>query len=206
MATLQTPDPPTFWQKLAAKHDVWLPDLGRIRDVPLERRDAIAKTLIRRAERTAFVQGVGLGFGGAATILPDAGFLSAIILRLSQRLSLLYGMENQDSAEPAQMWKAAAAAAGLDCGKGLAEKHLLKKLAPQIAERVAPHIGAEVAGKWGARLVPVVSSALGGALNFSLVRTWGRRLQRDLRARYLAAQPDSLDPVSPYATPGITTV
>jgi uncharacterized protein (DUF697 family) len=192
LATLPTPDSEKFWRQLAAKHGVWLPNLSRMRDVPLERLDAIAKTLIHRAERAALVQGVGLGFGGAATVLPDASLLSAIIIRLTQRLCLLYGIESHDAADRTQMWKAAAVAAGVDYGKDFAEKHVIKKVAPSIAEHLAPRIGAEVAGKLAARFVPVASSALGGALNFSLVRTWGRRLQRDLRARYLELKAESL--------------
>lgn len=201
LATLQPSDSETFWRHLADKHGVWLPDLSRIKDVPLERLDAIAKTLIRKAERTALVQGVGLGFGGAAAVLPDASLLSAIILQLTQRLCLLYGIELYNSGDRVEMWKAAAAAAGLDYGKGFAEKHVLKKFAPRIAERLSARLGAEVAGKWASRLVPVASSAIGGAVNFSFVRTWGRRLQRNLRARYLDMRPDSLPSPISYATP-----
>src|SRR5256712_14112920 len=83
------------------------------------------------------------------------------------------------------MWKAAAAASGIDYGKDLAEKQLLEKLAPRIAERFAAKIGAETAEKWVGRLVPLASSAIGGALNFSFVRGWGRRVQRHLRAKHL---------------------
>lgn len=199
--SLHTSDSGTFWRHLAEQHGVWLPDLSRIKDVPLERLDAIAKTLIRKAERTALVQGVGLGFGGVAAALPAASFLSAIILRLTQRLCILYGIELHNSGERIEMWKAAAAAAGLDYGKGFAEKYVLKKFASHIAARRSARIGSEVAGKWASRLVPVASSAIGGALNFSFVRTWGRRVQRNLRARYLAVPPQSLSSPISYSTP-----
>ena len=188
MSTLQTADSETFWRQLAARHNVWLPDLARLKDVPLERLDAIAKTLIRRAERADLVQGVGFGFGGVVAVLPDASLLSAILVRLTRRLSLLYGIATDDAASRSEMWQAAAAAASLDYGKGFAEKYVLRKFAPQIAERIGARFTSEVAGKWAARLIPVAGSALGGALNFSLVRAWGRRMQRDLRTRYLAAQ------------------
>jgi uncharacterized protein (DUF697 family) len=190
LTTLQSTDSETFWRKLAARHGVWLPDSNRIKDVPLDRLDAIAKTLIHKAERTALIQGVGLGFGGAATFLPDASFLGAVMMRLTQRLCLVYGIDHH-AQERHEMWKAAAAAAGIDFGKGLAEKHVLRKFAPQVAERLVSRANEEIAKKWAARLVPLASSALGGAVNFSLVRTWGWRLQRDLRERYLKAQSDS---------------
>ena len=86
------------------------------------------------------------------------------------------------------MWKAAAAASGIDYGKDLAEKQILEKLAPRIAERFAAKIGAEAAEKWAGRLIPLASSAIGGALNFSFVRGWGRRVQRHLRAEHLKAK------------------
>jgi len=49
----------------------------------------------------------------------------------------------------------------------------------------------EIAKKWAARLVPLAKLGVGRRCYFSLVRTWGWRLQRDLRERYLKAQSDS---------------
>jgi len=45
-----------------------------------------------------------------------------ITLRLIQRLSLLYGFEAHGHDQRVEMWKAAAAASGIDYGKDLAEK------------------------------------------------------------------------------------
>jgi hypothetical protein len=47
----------------------------------------------------------------------------------------------------------------------------------------------ESAEKWAARLIPLASSAVGGAMNFTFVRGWGRRVQRHLRARHMEARP-----------------
>jgi hypothetical protein len=88
-----------------------------------------------------------------------------------------------------EMWKAAAAAAGIDYGKDLAEKQILEKLIPRIVGRFAAKIGAEAAEKWAGRLIPLASSAIGGALNFSFVRSWGRRVQRHLRAKHQGTSP-----------------
>ena len=153
-----------------------------MKDVPLDRLDAIAKQLIRDAERLALAEGAGFGLGGMITFLPDAGILTVITLRLIQRLSLLYGFETHGRDQRMEMWKAAAAAAGIDYGKDLAEKQILEKLVPRIVGRFAAKIGAEAAEKWAGRLIPLASSAIGGALNFSFVRSWGRRVQRHLRA------------------------
>jgi uncharacterized protein (DUF697 family) len=159
-----------------------------MKDVPIERLDSIAKTLIRDAERLALAEGAGFGLGGMITFLPDASLLTVITLRLIQRLSLLYGFEAQGQDQRTEMWKAAAAAAGIDYGKDLAEKQILERLVPRIAERFAAKIGAETAEKWASRLIPLAGSAIGGALNFSFVRGWGRRVQRHLRAKHLAAK------------------
>jgi uncharacterized protein (DUF697 family) len=178
-------DPEDFRRHLANKHGLWVPDFARMKDVPTERLDAIAKALIRDAERLALAEGAGFGLGGMITFLPDASLLTVITLRLIQRLSLLYGFEARGSDQRIEMWKAAAAASGIDYGKDLVEKQILEKLAPRIAERFAAKIGAEAAEKWVGRLIPLAGSAIGGALNFSFVRGWGRRVQRHLRARHL---------------------
>ncbi len=190
-------DPEDFRRQLADKHGLWVPDFARMKDVPTERLDAIAKTLIRDAERLALAEGAGFGLGGIITFLPDASLLTVITLRLIQRLSLLYGFEARGRDQRMEMWKAAATASGIDYGKDLAEKQILEKLAPRIVERFAAKMGAEMAEKWVGRLIPLASSAIGGALNFSFVRAWGRRVQRHLRARHLEGKAATVP--APYA-------
>src|SRR5580704_19594726 len=88
-------NPDDFRKQLANKHGLWVPSFSRMHDVPLERLDAIAKKLIRDAERLALAEGAGFGLGGMMTIIPDTGLLTAITLRLIQRLCLLYGFEQR---------------------------------------------------------------------------------------------------------------
>ena len=45
-------------------------------------------------------------------------------------------------------------------------------------------------------MIPLASSAIGGALNFSFVRTWGWRVQKNLRERHIAS-----DAARPAARP-----
>jgi uncharacterized protein (DUF697 family) len=192
-------DPEEFRRQLSNKHGVWVANFDRMKDVTIERLDAIAAALIRDAERLAFAEGAGFGLGGMITLLPDASLLTVITLRLIQRLALLYGFEAQGRDQRIEMWKAAAAAAGIDYGKDLAEKQILEKIAPRIAERLAAKVGAETAEKWVGRLVPLASSAIGGALNFSFVRGWGRRVQRNLRAKHLHARVSAAFPSPGFA-------
>ena len=191
-------DPEEFRRELSNKHHLWVPDFARMQDVPIERLDAIAAALIRDAERLALAEGAGFGLGGLITFLPDASLLTLITLRLMQRLALLYGFETHSGDQRIEMWKAAAAASGIDYGKDLAEKQILEKLAPRIAERFAAKIGAEAAEKWVGRLIPVAGSVIGGALNFSFVRGWGRRVQRHLRAKHLEAKASASPPSPAY--------
>lgn len=187
-------NPDDFRRQLANKHGLWVPNFSRMHDVPLERLDEIAKSLIRDAARLAMAEGAGFGLGGMMTLIPDAGLLTAITMRLIQRLCLLYGFESQGQDERMELWMAAAAASGVDYGKDLAEKQMFEKLAPRIVERLAIRIGRETAEKWVARLIPLASSAIGGALNFSFVRAWGRRVQRNLRTKHLLARASGAAP------------
>jgi uncharacterized protein (DUF697 family) len=192
-------DPEDFRRHLANKHGLRVPNFARMKDVPIERLDGIATALIRDAERLALAEGAGFGFGGMITFLPDVSLLTVITLRLIQRLSLLYGFEARGRYQRMEMWKAAAAASGIDYGKDLAETQILEKLGPRIVERFAAKIGAEAAEKWVGRLIPLASSAIGGALNFSFVRGWGRRVQRNLRSKHL--EMDGMPPPQAGHTP-----
>jgi uncharacterized protein (DUF697 family) len=192
-------NPEDFRRQLADKHALWVPHFSRMQDVPLDRLDAIAEKLIRDAERLALAEGAGLGLGGMVTLLPDASILTAITLRLIQRLCLLYGFETRGQDERVELWLAAATATGVDYGKDLVEKQVFEKLAPRIAQRLAAKLGAESAEKWVGRMIPLASSAIGGILNFSFVRTWGRRVQRNLREKHLAMRASSARAARPFS-------
>lgn len=190
-----------FRRQLRKKHGLAVTDFRHMHLVPVARLDAIAKILIRDTERLALLEGAGLGLGGMITIIPDAGLLTILTLRLIQRLCLLYGFEHTGQSERLELWMAAAAATGVDYGKELAEKQILEKLAPRIAERLAVKLGQETAEKWVGRLIPLASSAIGGALNFTFVRAWGRRVQGNLRMRHVSGRPVAAAPSPSAYTP-----
>jgi hypothetical protein len=187
-------DPEEFRRQLKKKFRLEVADFRQMRHVPVARLDAIAKTLIRDTERLALLEGAGFGLGGMITIIPDAGLLTILTLRLVQRLCLLYGFEHRGENEHPELWMAAAAAMGVDYGKDLAEKQLIERLAPRIAERLAIKLGQETAEKWVGRMIPLASSAIGGGLNFFFVRAWGRRVQRNLRLRHVDGRAVALTP------------
>jgi hypothetical protein len=150
--------------------------------------DPIARRAIVGATRVAALEGMGFGIGGMLTILPDMGILSTITIRLLQRLSLLYGFEYATDEQVAELWIAAASAAGLDLGREFIEKQAIERLVPRIIDRIAVKMSAEIAEKWSGRIIPILSAGIGGTLNYYFVRTWGRRAQKHLLERHNSAR------------------
>jgi membrane protein YqaA with SNARE-associated domain len=60
----------------------------------------------------------------------------------------------------------------------------VQKLIPRIIQRIAAKASAEFVEKWAARVIPVVSSALGGTLNYYFVRGWGERAHAHFRQKH----------------------
>jgi hypothetical protein len=152
----------------------------------------ISNRIIKSSMKTAALEGMGLGMGGMLTIVPDAGILSAITIRMLQRLSLIHGFEYSTDDEVGELWMAAASAAGLDLGREFVEKQAIERLVPRIIDRIAVKVGAEVAEKWSGRLIPILSAGFGGTLNYYFVRSWGRRAQKHLLARHRAVRSQRL--------------
>jgi uncharacterized protein (DUF697 family) len=148
--------------------------------------DHIADQTIKASMKLAAAEGAGFGVGGLITIVPDFGVLSAITLRMMQKLSLIYGFSYATDAEVAELWIATASAAGVDLGKDFLEKEVIERFVPRVIQRIAAKAGTEVAEKWSARVVPVLSSAIGGVLNYYFVREWGRRAKTHFREKHLA--------------------
>jgi hypothetical protein len=144
----------------------------------LDRLVLPAERIIASSAQMAALEGMGLGLGGLTTLLPDMGILSAITIRMLQKLSLIYGFEYSTEEEVAAFWIAAASAAGVDFARNFLEKQATEHLVPRIIDQIAVKAGAEVAEKWMGRLVPLVSIGVAGTLNYYFVRAWGLRAQR----------------------------
>jgi hypothetical protein len=158
-------------------HGVFSLDVGEL--------DAVADSIIRSGMKIAALEGAGLGLGGLITIVPDLGILSAITMRTIQKLSLLYGFEFNTDDEMAELWIAAASAAGVDISRELLEKEVVNKFVPKVIQRIAVKASGEVVEKWAGRLIPVASSAIGAGLNYWFVRAWGERARSHFRKRHL---------------------
>lgn len=162
---------------ISGYHGVYSLEIGEI--------DVVADSIIRSGMKVAAVEGAGFGLGGLMTIVPDLGVLSAITMRTIEKLSLVYGFEFKTDDEIAELWVAAASAAGVDISRELIEKEVVNKFVPRVIQRIAAKASAEVVEKWAGRVIPLASSAIGAALNYWFVRAWGERAKLHFRERHL---------------------
>src|SRR5258707_6720744 len=181
-------DPERFLLQLRTAYDLPIATFRGVYSVDVQQLDDVAESIIRSGTKLAALEGAGLGLGGIITIVPDLGILSAITMRTIQKLSLLYGFEMNTDDEIAELWIAAASAAGVDISRELLEKGVVKRFVPKVIQRIAARAGGEVVEKWAGRLIPIASSAIGCALNYYFVRAWGARARTHFRAKHLVAR------------------
>src|ERR1035437_2192382 len=162
---------------ISGYHGVYCVEIGEI--------DVVADSVIRAGMRIAAVEGAGFGLGGLITIVPDLDILSAITMRAIEKLSLVYGFQYKTDDETAELWVAAASAAGVDISRELLEKEVVNRFVPRVIQRIAAKASAEVVEKWAGRVIPLASSAIGAGLNYWFVRAWGERAKLHFRQRHL---------------------
>jgi len=179
-------DPDKFLLQLRTAYRVPISGYHGLYSLEIGEVDAVADSIIRAGMKVAAVEGAGFGFGGLITIVPDLGILSAITMRTIQKLSLIYGFQFNTDEEIAELWMAAASAAGVDISRELLEKEVINKFVPRVIQRIAAKASAEVVEKWAGRLIPLASSVIGAGLNYWFVRAWGRRAQMHFRQRHLS--------------------
>ena len=178
-------DPDKFLMQLRAGYRVPISGYHGMYSLEIGEVDAVADSIIRAGMKMAAVEGAGFGLGGLITIVPDLGILSAITMRTIQKLSLIYGFQFNTDEEIAELWVAAASAAGVDISRELLEKEVVNRFVPGVIQRIAAKASAEVVEKWAGRLIPLASSAIGAGLNYWFVRAWGRRAKMHFRQRHL---------------------
>jgi len=179
-------DPQKFLWQLRAAYRVPISGYHGVFSLEVGELDNVADSIIRSGMKLAAIEGAGLGLGGLITIVPDLGILSAITMRTIQKLSLIYGFEFNTDDEIAELWIAAASAAGVDVSRELLEKEVVNKFVPRVIQRIAAKASGEVVEKWAGRLIPLASSAIGAGLNYWFVRAWGERARAHFRQRHIA--------------------
>ena len=178
-------DPERFLFQLRAAYGLPIVTFHGVYSVETTRLDDVADSIIRGAMKIAAAEGAGFGLGGILTIVPDLGILSAITMRTIQKLSLVYGFEMNTDDEIAELWIAAASAAGVDISRELLEKEVVNRFVPKVIQRIAAKASTEVVEKWAGRLIPLASSVIGSALNYYFVRAWGQRAMVHFRNKHL---------------------
>ncbi|MGH9529689.1 MAG: EcsC family protein [Terriglobales bacterium] len=180
--------PSKFLRQLQTVYGVPVTSYQGLYSVEINALDDLAERVIRSAMKVAAAEGAGLGLGGIMTIVPDLSFLAGITLRMIQKLSLVYGFEYSNDEEIAELWIAAASAAGVDISRDLLEKEVINKFVPRVIQRIAAQASKEVVEKWAGRLIPLASSVIGAGLNYYFVRAWGERARRHFRERHLQSR------------------
>lgn len=194
-------DPDKYLEHLRMAYDLPALTYNGVYSVDPEILDHIAAQTIRASMRIAAAEGAGLGMGGMFTIIPDLGILAAITLRMLQKLSLIYGFPYTTEEEEAELWIAAASAAGVDIGRELAEKQFVSKFVPRVIQRIAARASTEIVEKWTARLIPVISSVIGAGLNYYFVKVWGERAIGHFRQKHLQVRQQQASRITDVATP-----
>jgi EcsC protein family len=178
-------DPAKFLMQLQLAYRLPISRYEGVYSLEIHELDGVADTIIRSGMKLAAVEGAGFGLGGLMTIVPDLGILSMITMRTIQKLSLVYGFEFNTDQEIAELWMAAASAAGVDISRDLIEKEVINRFIPRVIQRIAAKASAEVVEKWAGRVIPLASSVIGAGLNYWFVRAWGQRAKAHFRQRHL---------------------
>jgi len=178
-------DPSKFLLQVRAAYGLPISNFQGVYSVEVVELDNLANRVIRSGMKVAAAEGAGFGLGGLITIVPDLGILSAVTLRTIQKLSLIYGFEFSTEEETAELWIAAATAAGVDISRELLEKEVVSRFVPRVIQRIAARASAEMVEKWSGRLIPLASSIIGAGLNYYFVRAWGERARSHFRKRHM---------------------
>ncbi len=181
-------DPSKFLLQLRIAHGLPISTFQGVYSVEMSVLDDLAQQVIRSGAKVAMAEGAGFGLGGLITIVPDLSILAGLTMRTIQKLSLLYGFEYNTEEETAELWIAAATAAGVDISRDLLEKQVVKRFVPRVIQRIAVKTSQEMVEKWAGRLIPVASSVIGAGLNYYFVRAWGERASAHFRQRHLEAR------------------
>jgi hypothetical protein len=130
-------DPAKFLLQLRAAYGLPITSFHGVYSVEMAHLDDVAGGIIRSGMKMAAAEGAGFGLGGILTVVPDLSILAGITLRTIQKLSLLYGFEFNTDEDTAELWIAAASAAGVDISRELLEKEVVNRFVPRVIQRIA---------------------------------------------------------------------
>src|ERR1700680_2054786 len=136
-------DPNKFLLQLRSAYGVPINSFQGIYSVDVSLLDNLANRIIHSGMKLAAAEGAGFGMGGILTMIPDLSILAGITLRTIQKLSLIYGFKYNTDEETAELWIAAASAAGVDISREILEKEVVNRFVPKVIQRIAAQASKE---------------------------------------------------------------
>ena len=176
---------------------IQITSIDELRSVRTTVLDGLAEQYIRNAKLMTSLSGAGLGAGGLLMAGPEISILAANILRMAQRLSIVYGFDYQRPGEALHVWASIARSLGVekvsDGASNIAVRNLPKVLAggartqafKSLIKLIAARLGLLVTERGLARALPLVGAAVAGVTNFQLVRDVGGKIQSYFRERHI---------------------
>lgn len=164
--------------------------------IPVENIDKVAHNIVKKTSMKNAISGAMFGFGGISSLAPECMALMVNILRLAQRLSLLYGFDFQSSEDNLEFW--------LSIGRGMnislildgSEQDLYKNISKQankpnlrdpllvkIAQKILLSIAMQSLKKV-TRMVPLIGASTGSIANYVYIKHIGNAFIKEFRARH----------------------
>ena len=195
-------DPESFLRDLR-RRGLQARRLEDLRQLDLALIDPIAASLVEATRRISAVSGVGLGMGGWLGIAPEVVGQLALLLKLAQRLSLVYGIDYRTRSGEVLLWKAMARGVGVEApvegkprqgglparlgGASVAVNPVATRLATAVLRRLALRTASPLG-----RMVPLLGSGVGMWSNYAQMGRTGRRMMAFYRKRRLVIGDDDL--------------
>ena len=160
--------------------------------------DGLADQYIRNAKLMTSLSGAGLGAGGLMLVGPDLSILAGSLLRLAQRLAVVYGFDFRRSSESVHVWAALGRSLGVEKvtdGAGQVAVRNLPKLLAQgagksvsfkaLVKAIAGRLGLLVTERGLARALPLVGAGVAAMTNYQIVRELGDKMRTYFRERHI---------------------
>ena len=186
----------------AAGHDA--ESIEQVLDLPTEVLDALADRYILTAKRKAAIGGASMGLGGWLGLAPGLSQMLVLVLRLGQRISLVYGFDYRSERGELELWKALAAAVGASLRWEGTEAELMKRLPavvtgsgsltnPLLMQALRAVIGriTLTSSRQVSRWLPLVGGGTGMIFNYLEVDRIGRRLKAQWRTQHVISSFDT---------------
>jgi len=172
--------------------------IEELRSVRTHVVDELAEQYIQNAKLMTSLSGAGLGAGGFVLAAPELSILSASLVRLAQRLAVVYGFDYKNPGEQLHVWAAIARALGVenvsDGASKVAVRNIPKLLATgparsgvfkALIRMIAARLGLLVTERGLARALPLVGAGVAAVTNFQLIRDLGGNIQGYFRDRHI---------------------